>query len=318
MKEHALSRAVLRAFNRLFIRSWKLKRPPSKRVAIVIPLSTRATLTADEQVSLRHLHHYLGQYDRFFIAPEGLQLEFPENEVKRFHPKFFGSVGAHTRLLYWPGLYRAFADYDYIFFYHLDSLAFSDQLLEWCDLGVDYIGAPWLKCPDTPWVTTPRVGNCGFALLRVEPALHALYNRYENSPGMFWLDLFTRNADLVAPIVDFLRRFQPRFPKSRLVNRPIEEWDWMQNPGPSNRNTDIFWSDKAVCYMPEFKVATFEQGLRFAFEASPRLCLELNGGAMPFGCHAWPRYDRKFWEPLLLDPRDVVQSAQPTEPATAA
>ncbi|HEY0945972.1 MAG TPA: DUF5672 family protein, partial [Opitutaceae bacterium] len=176
MKEHAFSRALLRAFNRLFIRSWKLKRPPSKKVAILIPLSSRAELSPEEQVSLRHLHHYLGHYDRFFLAPEGLALDFPEHEVKRFDPKFFGSVGAHTRFLYWPGLYRAFAEYEYIFFYHLDALAFSDQLLDWCERGLDYIGAPWLNCPDTPWVTVPRVGNCGFALLRVEAALHALHN----------------------------------------------------------------------------------------------------------------------------------------------
>jgi hypothetical protein len=26
----------------------------------------------------------------------------------------------------------------------------------------------------------------------------------------------------------------------------------------------------------------------------------MNGGNMPFGCHAWERYDRRFWEPHLL------------------
>ena len=58
------------------------------------------------------------------------------------------------------------------------------------------------------------------------------------------------------------------------------------------RNEDYFWSDEAVHFYPEFKVASFEDGLRFAFEVAPRLCLELNGGKLPFGCHAWPRYDR--------------------------
>lgn len=315
--EHPVARALLRTFNRPFVRHWKLKRPPTKKVAIVIPLSTRATLTEEERISLRHLYHYLDHYDRFFLAPEGLDVPFPENEVLRLHPKFFGSVGAHTRLLYWSPLYRAFADYEYIFFYHLDALAFSDQLLEWCALGLDYIGAPWLRCPDTPWVDRPRVGNCGFALLRVEPALHALYNRYQRWPGMFWLDLFTRNAKRVAPVVRFLRRLQPHFPKSRLVNRPVEEWDRMERPGPSNRNTDIFWSDRAAHYLPTFKVASFEQGLRFAFEAAPRTCFELNGRQLPFGCHAFGRYDRKFWEPYLL-PHHPAPGATRSTGAVAA
>ena len=55
-----------------------------------------------------------------------------------------------------------------------------------------------------------------------------------------------------------------------------------------------------MCYLPEFKVASLEQGLRFAFEASPRTCFEMNGGRLPFGCHAWGRYDREFWTPHLL------------------
>ncbi len=25
-----------------------------------------------------------------------------------------------------------------------------------------------------------------------------------------------------------------------------------------------------------------------------------NGGKLPFGCHAWPRWDRAFWEPYLI------------------
>jgi hypothetical protein len=33
---------------------------------------------------------------------------------------------------------------------------------------------------------------------------------------------------------------------------------------------------------------------------APRLCFELNGRKLPFGCHAWQRYDRGFWEPYLL------------------
>ena len=291
---------MLRALHRLFLPPYRRVRPPSQRVAILIPLSTRSDLTPDERISLNHLERYLGHYDRFFLAPEGLPLEFPEHQVKRFAKKFFGSVGAHTRFLYWPGLYKAFLDYDFIFFYHLDALAFSDQLEQWCDAGFDYIGPPWLTCSDTPWVTRARVGNCGFCLMRVESALKALRNRYRASPSMLWLDLFTRNCDRLGPVIDLLRWLQPRFPVSKLVNRPLEELDKMQNPGPHNVNTDIFWSDRAIRYLPEFKVASFEEGLKFGFEAAPRTCLELNGGRMPFGCHAWPRYDRKFWEPFLI------------------
>jgi hypothetical protein len=62
----------------------------------------------------------------------------------------------------------------------------------------------------------------------------------------------------------------------------------------------MFWADEAVTWVPEFRVASVEEGLRFAFEVAPRKCFELNAGQLPFGCHAWARYDRAFWEPYLL------------------
>lgn len=40
-------------------------------VAVVIPIY-REPLTADEQVSLRHLLRFLGGYERFIVAPQSL------------------------------------------------------------------------------------------------------------------------------------------------------------------------------------------------------------------------------------------------------
>jgi hypothetical protein len=73
-----------------------------------------------------------------------------------------------------------------------------------------------------------------------------------------------------------------------------------ENRALHSRNTEVVFSDKAIQFLPEFKVASLEDGLRFAFEAAPRQCFELTGGKMPSGCHAWGRYDRAFWESHLL------------------
>jgi hypothetical protein len=72
------------------------------------------------------------------------------------------------------------------------------------------------------------------------------------------------------------------------------------NPAQNKRNEDQFWSDQATKYYPAFRIASFETGLRFAFEVDPRRCYELNNQTLPFGCHAWHKYDRSFWEPYLL------------------
>ena len=74
------------------------------------------------------------------------------------------------------------------------------------------------------------------------------------------------------------------------------QWETRQ----STENEDRFWSERAVRFDPDFKVAPFDLSFKFAFECEPRMCFEKNDHQLPFGCHAWPRYDRAFWEPYLL------------------
>jgi len=47
-------------------------------------------------------------------------------------------------------------------------------------------------------------------------------------------------------------------------------------------------------------VKTAEIAVSFSFEVGPRYCFEKNNKMLPFSCHAWAKYDRKFWEPYLL------------------
>jgi len=86
----------------------------------------------------------------------------------------------------------------------------------------------------------------------------------------------------------------------KVHERIATEWDRIERPTPYCLNNDLFWADQAVTYLPGFKVASIEEGLRFAFEAVPRTCYEINNRQLPFGCHAWTKFDRGFWEPHLL------------------
>jgi hypothetical protein len=297
---------MLRLLTQLLMRPYKPKRPPSTTVAIVVPLSTRTELLPEEEVSLCHLLHFLSGYDKYFVAPPGGFIPHDGFNVVHFHPKFFGSAAAHNQLLMWPGFYRAFENYKYILIYHLDSLVLSDKMPQWCQAGFDYIGAPWLPCSDTPWVKEPRVGNGGFTLMKVESVLKVLHNRYRKEPPSYWLDMLVRNSARLRLLFRILERLQPLFPRSRLINRPLEELRKSEKPDIHGCNNDYFWSFQAAKYFPEFKVATVEEGLRFAFEAAPRRCFELTGGQMPFGCHAWTKFDRGFWEPHLLAHRPLT------------
>lgn len=295
-----MQRAILQFLTHLLVRPYKPKKAPSKTVAIVVPASARNELLPEEEISMRHLFRFLGPYDKYLVTPHGVSLQREGFKVLKFPRKFFGSAAAHNRFLMWPGFYRTFRDYEYILIYHLDSLVFSDQIMQWCQAGFDYIGAPWLPCPDTPWVKEARVGNGGFTLMKVESVLKVLHNRYRMEPASYWGDMLIRNNARLQPLFRFLKKLQPFFPESRIVNRPLEDLHRTENHDFLGLNNDYFWSFRAAEFLPEFKIATVEEGLRFAFEAAPRTCFELARGQIPFGCHAWTKFDRSFWEPHLV------------------
>jgi hypothetical protein len=270
---------------------------PSKTVAIVVPLSDREALLPEEQVSLRHLRHFLGGYDTYYVVPRGLPLELEGFRRLEFSRKYFGSMLAHNRLMYLPKFYESFRDYKYILIYHLDSLVFADELLAWCETGVDFVGAPWLPCPEHPWITEPGVGNGGFALMKIESVLKVLDGRYRQEPLRFWKDLLDRNPSWFARHRGTSQSIHPKTALGRAVQRM---WRSVEATEPNRVLNDIFWSRHATRYVPEFRVPEWTVALRFAFETSPRQLFELNGRRLPFGCHAWGRYDRAFWEPYLL------------------
>jgi len=268
----------------------------TKTVAVVVPLSNRNYFTPEEQISLHHLTHFLGHYDKYLVMPKGLSVHYPGFETRRFSSKFFGSAAAHTKLMLSCQFYHTFREYKFILQYHLDSLVFSDQLLDWCALDFDYIGAPWLNCPDSPWVIRPEVGNGGFSLRKVDSFLRVLDSRvYWQEPAEGWQRFcakrpkYLQYASLPAKLLLYLRR---------LNGVRMHIYRGYVIPG---KHEDRFWAKEAIKYYPRFRFPPVDVALRFAFEVSPRWCFELNKGELPFGCHAWERYDRAFWEPYLLN-----------------
>lgn len=61
-------------------------------------------------------------------------------------------------------------------------------------------------------------------------------------------------------------------------------------------NEDIFFS---ISDSDTFRVAPLEIALKFAFETELERCFELNNREIPFGCHAWERYNFSFWKPFI-------------------
>ena len=116
--------------------------PPRQLVAVVTP-QHRYPLTANQQISLRHLRTYLSEFDRYLIGPCGPPPEFSDFKTRAFPPRDFASIATYSRLLVSERFYRAFEDYEYILIYQFDALVFSGDLERWCHMGWDYVGSPW-------------------------------------------------------------------------------------------------------------------------------------------------------------------------------
>ena len=137
----------------------------------------------------------------------------------------------------------------------------------------------------------------GFSLLKIESFLRVFYStRYTLSPGEYWEKYFAGKSRIVR-LLNLPRRLVKRMHRFNGAR-----WYLYRHRSLS----DIFWSDHAVHYYPDFKVAPFEVGLRFSFEVAPRICFRLNNYQLPFACHAWTVYDREFWEPYLLPESSTV------------
>jgi hypothetical protein len=278
---------------------------PRASCRIVVPVY-RTTLTPEEEISLTSIRRQLLGSGISFAAPESLDLSGIQRDgesAERFPDEFFCGIDGYNRLLKSSLFYSRFQSYEYILIAQLDCLIFSSNLNEWMDKGWDYLAAPWFKgFSEDHAAGLWRVGNGGLSLRRVASYLRVLsqqvvsgsiYPRWGHCawkpPLESWeLGLYQK--------VSRIQGINP-FAKVHAVEDELSRFPY---------NEDVFWAIEAPKFYPSFQVAPAEAALSFAFEVSPRWSLEKTKGKLPFGCHAWTRYDRHFWEEVLSDHENFI------------
>lgn len=236
-------------------------------------------------MSLRYSDKFLSKFDRYFLVPNNLTggvINRKGYKIKRFAKSFFKSREAYNHLLLSKIFYQAFKKYRFILIYQLDALVFSDKLLYWCNQGYDYIAAPWF---DTKigHLTNKKGspisgGNGGLSLRNVSSCLKVLSKAGKNhirSSDNKWVQKFWLFWAIITGMSHKI-----------WLNAPPTDYPY---------NEDGFWSLEAPKYLPNYRVAPPKESLAFAFEKFPRKSFELNHRKLPFGCHAWERYDKDFW-----------------------
>ena len=267
----------------------------SSPLAVAVPFY-RVPLDADEEVSLASFRRHLGGYPLYFVTPEHLRL--PDGFVRKnerqiaFPDSHFHDIGTYNRLLLSAAFYRAFSRHEFLLVGQLDALVLSGEAAHWCRRGWDYIGAPWGDNYRTGGgVELTGVGNGGFSMRRVSSALRVLsapmpaHADYSMGPPPKWW--YWRRVRRLMLGINWLRRFLPPISAEAHLRKYY------------SGNEDVFWGVHAAKVDPSFRVAPVGEAIRFAFESDPSGCYERSGRQLPFGCHAWTRYDRPFWEKVL-------------------
>ncbi len=232
----------------------------SKRAVIIIPVY-KEKLGITENISLSRCFTILGHHPIVFVAPESLSINYQEGRtIERFADSFFQSPKTYNHLLIDPAFYERFENYEYMLIYQLDAYVFSDQLEYWCAQNLDYIGAPKLK-------------------------LRHFQNPEHVDIPYIQRVLFNGGFSLrkIQPIIRFLKVYHALFPK------------WVANED----SMFSIYERRAFPLRWMLRLPTWQQGLKFAIEQNPHLAVKLNGDSLPFGCHAWEKYNPTFWQTYI-------------------
>jgi hypothetical protein len=244
---------------------------PESKAAVVIPIY-KPSLSDYETIALDRCLKVLGQHPIVVVAPDGLPLDsisllkLHEIKIVRFPKHFFASISGYNSLMLSIDFYETFLPYRFILVYQLDAFVFSDQLMNWCALSHDYIGAPWIQ---NDWLESFNQIHYGYLWKFLAAKKRAVGN------GGF-----------------SLRNVRSFIIALMLLESSANRWR-------ESNNEDLFWSFAVPEYLPWFSIPSIEGATKFAFEDQPQLCYTQNGQSLPFGCHAWEKHDKAFWRPFF-------------------
>ena len=265
-------------------------------IVIAIPVY-KSVLSTDEERSLRQCLNVLGSYSITLVCPDNLDVSSycsvagRKLPCERFSPSFFQSIDGYNRLMMSHLFYERFRSYDYLLIYQLDAWVFSDELESWCCKGYDYVGAPWfeLNLSHEEGYNLWLVGNGGLSLRRVEKFLHVT-SIPDSTRVKTCCEVFRQECHSLSDLGHCLFRCMGPWLGTnsfRHIRKRLQE--------------DFFFCYGLLGSKYEMRMPSPREAAYFAFECSPKyLYEEVTHGQLPFGCHAWRKYQyEEFWKEYI-------------------
>lgn len=266
---------------------------------IVIPIYKK-DISQSEAASLKQCAKILGNYPITIVCPESLDVTNYKNILENacctynflhFNEKYFKSIEAYSKLLLKKDFYKKFDNYKFMLIYQLDAWVFRNELEYWCQQDYDYIGAPWFEGFGNSNENSPLMkinGNGGFSLRKIPTMINLLSINYKKNDVL--KELRNKKRKLGVNLVNLFFGVA-----KTLSTKRIKKTLW--------QSTNMYEDHVIATYGPElisdFKAAPPEIAMKFSFEVQPRRLYELNKFELPFGCHAFEKYDFDFWKPFI-------------------
>lgn len=269
------------------------------KACIIIPIyKPFRKLDVYELASLTQAYTLLTPYKIYLICSSQFDISEYENHalsydvkahIMRFPPKYFENIRGYNLLMLASRFYRVFLAYQYMLIYQTDAYVLKDELNEWCAAGVDYVGAPWIdEKAETSEPMLIEGGNGGFSLRNIKKhyRLSKHIEKLQLLERILRYSLLSRVLPIERILLNFWKlSFQPK--KGFSIS--------MLTKGFYAHNEDGNWSIHIALGSDDFVVAKPDIALKFSFEKQPEFLYEKNNRQLPFGCHAFQKYNWAFW-----------------------
>lgn len=245
--------------------------------AVVIPIY-KENLTLTEVKSLQQCTRVLHSHPIILVSPVSLNTLAYEKlcvniqvDILRLEDHYFESITSYNRLLLSPFFYKNFFKYKFILIYQLDAWVFSDQLYDWCKWNFDFIGAPQQENFENNILFLNRFSRY---LQKLNSILGTGYQISQVGNGGF-----------------SLRKVRKNYWFLTVLKYQVKKW--------GNNNEDVFFKYWGNLLFPFYKLPVNELALRFSIEHHPGESLEKLKPQLPFGCHAFEKYEPQIWKKYI-------------------
>lgn len=265
-----------------------------KKVIVVIPVH-KPDPTPNELASFEQCYKVLGSHPITIVAPSGLDMsayseKVPGCSVTFIDPHWMSDIRQYNKLKISKYFYNLFKDYEYLLTYELDAWVFRDELIYWCDKGYDYIGAPFFEQTNEGYnYSFIEGGNSGLSLRKVQSIISTI-NKVKRILSIRKLWYRSKLQGII--------RFEGLFILEKILDFRFTKY-FSGLYGMLTMQEDYYWSIYIPSTFPNFRISPLEEKIKFSFEVHPSFLFIKNGNRLPFGCHAWDRYEPEFWKQFI-------------------